>query len=98
MQLSLLREFGWKLWDPIGLANDEGSPDEGCANDYDSYLHHVVSMICRGASQNEATAYFTNIASEDMGLSEVDPEAAAATSHAIADDLISLPDGPTTVS
>lgn len=98
IQLSRLREIGWKLWDPIGLADDAGSPGEGCADEYDRYLLHVVSMICRGGSKNEATAYLTGIASEHMGLSVVDAGAAAATSHAIADYLTSLADGPKTVS
>ena len=94
IQLSHLRDIGWKLWDPIGLADDEGTPDEGCANEYDRYLLDVVSMFCRGGSRNEATAYLINIASEYMGLSVVDAGAAAATSNAIADYLTSLPDGP----
>jgi hypothetical protein len=96
IQLSRLREIGWKLWDPIGLANNGGSPDEGCADEYDRYLLHVVSMISRGGSKKEATAYLTNMASEHMGLSVVDAEAAAATSQAIADYLTSLPMGPKT--
>jgi hypothetical protein len=33
IQLSRLREIGWKLWDPIGLADDKGSPPEGCADE-----------------------------------------------------------------
>ncbi len=98
IRLSRLRDIGWKLWDPIGLADDEGSPSEGCADEYDGYLLHVVSMICRGGSKNEATAYLNDIASKHMGLSVIHPEAAAATSHAIAEYLTSLPDGPKTVS
>ena len=97
IRLSRLREIGWKLWDPIGLADDESSPDEGCADEYDRYLLVVASMICRGGSKNEAAAYLTGIASEHMGLSVADAGAAAATSNAIADYLISLPDGPKTV-
>jgi hypothetical protein len=97
IQLSRLREIGWQHWDPIGLAHNGSSPDEGCADEYDRYLLHVVSMISRGGSKDEATVYLTGIASEQMGLSVVDAEAAAATAHAIADYLISLPDGPKTV-
>ena len=94
IQLSRLREIGWKLWDPIGLSHDGGSPDEGCADEYDQYLLHVVSMISRGGSKDEATAYLISIATEYMSLSVVDAQAAAATSHAIAAYLMSLPDGP----
>jgi hypothetical protein len=97
IQLSRLREIGWKLWDPIGLAHHGSSPDEGCADEYDRYLLHVVSMLSRGGSKDEATVYLTGIASEHMGLSVVDADAAAATAHAIADYLISLPEGPKTV-
>lgn len=96
-QLSRLREIGWKLWDPIGLAHNGGSPDEGCADEYDRYLLHAVSMISRGGSKDEAAVYLTGIASEHMGLSVVDADAATATAQAIADYLISLPDGPKTV-
>lgn len=46
---------------------------------------------------DEATVYLTGIASEHMGLSVVDADAAAATAHAIGDYLVSLPDGPKTV-
>lgn len=97
IQLSRLREIGWKLWDPIGLAQDGSAPDEGCADEYDGYLLHVVSMISRGASIEESAVYLTGIASEHMGLSVVDADAAAATAHAIADHLTSLPDGPKTI-
>ena len=96
IEISRLREIGWKLWDPIGLVNDGGSPDEGWADEYDSYLLHVVSILCRGGSKDEATAYLAGIASKHMGLSVVDIKAAAATSHAIADYITSLPDGPKT--
>ncbi len=72
IQLSRLHEIGWKLWDPIGLANEEGSPAEGRADEYDRYLLHVVSMIRRGDSKNEASACLAGIASEHMGLSVVE--------------------------
>src|SRR4051812_38351453 len=96
IKLSRLREIGWKLWDPIGLACDDGASDPACADEYDRYLLHVVSLICRGGSKDEATAYLTDIASEHMGLSDVDHDAAAAASGAIAEYLSSLPDGPKT--
>jgi hypothetical protein len=97
IQLSRLREIGWKLWDPIGLAHDGSTPGEGYADEYDQYLLHVVSMISRGGSKEEGAVYLTGIASEHMGLSVVDADAAAATADAIADYLTSLPDGPETV-
>ena len=96
IQLSRLREIGWQLWDPIGLADRTGLSGEGCADEYDHYLLHVVSMFCRGASMAETTDYLTAVTSEHMGLSVVDADAAVATSRAIADYLASLPDGPKT--
>ena len=97
IQLSRLREIGWKLWDPIGLGHNGSAPDEGCADEYDRYLLHVVSMISRGGSKEEATVYLAGIASEHMGLSVVDADAAAATANAIAEYLASLPDGQKTI-
>jgi hypothetical protein len=84
MQLSHLREIGWRLWDPIGMGDENGSCHEGCADEYDRYLLHVASLICRGGSTDEAATYLIGIASEQMGLSVVDAGAAAATSEAIA--------------
>lgn len=46
---------------------------EECADEYDRYQLHVVSMLSRGGSKDEATVYLTGIASEHMGLSVVDP-------------------------
>lgn len=57
--LSRLREIGWKLRDPIGLARNRGSPDEGGVDEYDRYLLHAASMISRGGSKDEAAAYLT---------------------------------------
>ncbi len=90
IRLSCLREIGWKLWDPIGLAIDGSSPHEGCADEYDGYLLQVASMIGRGEPVDEATAYLTGIASERMGISVVDADAASATAQAIAGYVKSL--------
>ena len=85
------------LWDPIGLAYDDGAPNPACADEYDSYLLHLVSLISGGGSKEEAKAYLVDIASGHMGLSEVDQGAAAAAAGAIADYLSSLTNGPKTV-
>ena len=94
IQLSRLREIGWTLWDPIGLADKSGSYPADCADEYDTYLLHVVSMLCRNGKEEDATNYLVGIASDYMGLSVADLDAAAATTRAIADYLTSLPDGP----
>lgn len=98
VQLSRLREIGWTLWDPIGLADEHGVYDDRCADEYDGYLLHVVSILCGDGSKEEATIYLITIADDHMGLSITDRDAAAATAHAIAVYLTSLPDGPNTIS
>lgn len=92
--VSRLREIGWKLWDPIGLADQLGMPPEHAADEYDRYLLHVASMLDRGASKAEATGYLTSVASESMGLADVDSDAVEATVDAIADYLMSLTERP----
>lgn len=97
IQLSRLRQIGWELWDPIGLANDDGTWSEDCADEYDRYLLQVVSLICNGKPVSDGGDYLVHIASEHMGLSHVDEAAAAKTSEAIAAYLASLPDGPAAI-
>lgn len=53
VKLAQLRAIGWRLWDPIGLLRADGAVDEACADEYDSYLLHVVSLICRGALRGD---------------------------------------------
>lgn len=79
------------------MSDAQGSLSPHCEDEYDSYLLHVVGIFCAGGSSEEATAYLTGIASEHMRLSVVDPQAAAATSDAIATYLAFLPDGPKAV-
>lgn len=97
IKLSPLREIGWSLWDPIGL----GLPGEGwpksCADEYDGYLLHASDMLNAGKSRQDVSRYLVQIASEHMGLSQVDERAAIATVNAIAQYLETLPDGPTKV-
>jgi len=97
--LSQLREIGWRLWDPIGLRGADGAVDEACADEYDSYLLHVVSLICRGASKAEAATYLDRIAADNMGSGppRISNSAATSTVNAIADYLFSLPDGPASI-
>lgn len=97
IKLSRLRDIGWSLWDPIGL----GSPGEGwpesCADEYDGYLLNVSGLLCAGKSREDASRYLIQIASEHMGLSHVDEQAAIATVNAIAVYLETQPDGPANV-
>lgn len=72
MQLSRLREIGWKHWDPIGLANADGTWDEACADEYDGYLLHIVSLLRGGQPAEQAVAYLDWASSEKMGLGRLD--------------------------
>jgi hypothetical protein len=44
IQLSRLRAIGWSTWDPIGI-RDPCENEDGCVDEYDSYLLHVVSTL-----------------------------------------------------
>jgi hypothetical protein len=63
IELSRLREIGWREWDPIGLAGSGCPPDE-----YDRYLLQVVNRLRRGDSVREVADYLDNIGAEWMGL------------------------------
>ena len=76
VKLSVLREIGWTCWDPIGLkVIDTDWPDD----EYDSYLMVAFGMMQSGKSIEDVAAYLTKMASENMGLSNVDGAAERAT-------------------
>lgn len=81
VELDRLRQIGWDLWNPIGL---DGAWRSAAPDEYDDYLLHVADMIASGASDSDAAEYLMKIAAEHIGLTRVDPEAAAATASAIA--------------
>ena len=99
IQLSKLREIGWTLWDPIGLANSVDQKDEGQADEYDTYLIHVVSLLSQGKSKQAATDYLKTIEAEYIGLGKQSDSdlRGSQTVAAIADYLGTLPDGPKTI-
>ncbi len=66
-KLARLREIGWSLWDPIGLNDLEGRPDD----EYDQYLLQAAAKIWSGAPENEVGAYLAIIQSDYMGLGQV---------------------------
>ena len=82
LQLSRLRAIGWTLWDPIGLEDCGGTPPEGAADEYDSYLVEVAGMIRRGASEEDAASWLHE-AALGMGLPEPSRDAASRTAAAI---------------
>lgn len=69
LQLSRLRDIGWRLWDPIGLL-DPGVSWEGqpFADEYDRYLTSVASMLRDGHSTDECEAYLVQVAVVYMGM------------------------------
>src|SRR5687768_11468614 len=66
IKLSRLREIGWQIWDPIGLKELEGNPDD----EYDSYLLQAVGRLWNGASEEEVTTYLVSMEAEYMGLGD----------------------------
>jgi len=50
-------------WDPIGVSEAPAARDE-----YDSYVPGVVSLVARGATEEELTAFLTDIEASQMGL------------------------------
>lgn len=100
IKLSLLRDIGWKLWDPIGLGSQGESWPEDCADEYDRYLLHVVGMLNQGKSSEEAVEYLGWVRAEHMGMgpsTAVERQARVATVKAITAYLQTLPDGPLSV-
>ena len=78
VSLGRLREIGWSVWNPIGLAGPPATP----ADEYDAYLTHVTDMLLAGAGVEAGASYLTRVAEEQMGV-VANPEAARATSAAI---------------
>lgn len=50
-------------WDPIGVSEAPAARDE-----YDSYVPGVVSLVTRGATEEEIAAFLTEIEGSQMGL------------------------------
>ena len=94
IKLSELRRIGWRDWDPIEIGDRSEFGPSNCADEYDGYLLHVVSLLARGCSRLEATAYLNNTVTNHMGLTVVEPDSARRTVDAIAQYLKELPDGP----
>jgi hypothetical protein len=50
-------------WDPIGVAEWPEAQDE-----YDGYIPHIVSLLDKGASEQEVAKYLDAVATERMEL------------------------------
>ncbi len=95
VQLSRLRDIGFRDWDPIGvLADGEPWKDHPAASEYDRYLLEVVGRLVRGTGEAEAIDYLILVESDYMGMetSARTADRAAATVRSIRAYLDSLPD------
>jgi hypothetical protein len=69
VKLSILRDIGWREWDPIGLAGPDGEwASSSAADEYDGYLMEVVGLVRNGEAHDEIVAYLMRIETEYMGL------------------------------
>jgi hypothetical protein len=92
VELSRLREIGWKDWDPIGLADSSCPRDE-----YDAYLLQAVGRLRQGQTIDQVAEYLDEMASINMGLGPSTPASRAAsarTATLIAEYLAHFPPGP----
>jgi len=70
VKLSVLRDIGWREWDPIGLRPlDGGWQASSAADEYDSYLLHVAARLQNGDRDAAVTDYLVGIETQHMGLS-----------------------------
>lgn len=71
VRLSVLRDIGWREWDPIGLATPDGGWDGICAADeYDRYLLHLAARLQGGEADDTLVGYLVHIETEHMGLAQ----------------------------
>ena len=91
ISLERLREYGWSLWDPGGLAGAGGERDA-----YDPYLIGLVNRLRRGASNSAGVRYLMTAEAEAMGLSSGpnSRETARALVAAVKAYLAEFPDKP----
>ena len=80
LKLSVLRDIGWRHWDPIGiLAAGETWAEHPAAGEYDRYLIAVAGGLRRGWTRDRAVEELL-LATKNMGLSR----GGVATARAVA--------------
>jgi hypothetical protein len=93
VKLSVLRDIGWREWDPIGLLPvDGGWPASSAANEYDRYLLHAAARLQSGEAEAALIDYLVDIETQHMALRPSDStrRRAAATIVALRDYVHSL--------
>ena len=69
VKLSVVRDIGWREWDPIGLSTIEGGWEGSTAADeYDQYLLHLAARLQRGDADGPLVDYLVLIETDHMGL------------------------------
>jgi hypothetical protein len=66
--LRSLRDIGWEVWDPIGINELPGRPDD----EYDRYLIRAWQMAQVGDDPFKIAAYLRMISRDSMALSVSD--------------------------
>ena len=72
VKLSVIRDIGWDLWDPIRLNGSEGGwRRSSAADEYDRYLLRVASSLQSGEPDELLVDYLVSIETQHMGLADV---------------------------
>lgn len=91
-RIDVLREIGWRLWDPIGLFDkDDPETMARIADEYDTYLKCAAGMLRNGKTVDDVAKYLYSAERSMMGLGPADLGSAScwgvARAIADADDL-----------
>lgn len=71
VKLSVVRDIGWDLWDPIRLNGCVGGwRRSNAADEYDRYLMRVASSLQRGEPDEALVDYLVSIETGHMGLTD----------------------------
>jgi hypothetical protein len=71
VKLSVIRDIGWDLWDPIRLNGSEGGwRSSNAADEYDRYLLRVASSMQSGERDEDLVDYLVSIETGHMRLTD----------------------------
>ena len=79
ISLQMLRDIGWREWDPIGLRSDDPWSDD----EYDPYLLDVASRLQQGETDEALVDYLVEIETDQMCL-DPNPTARSRASATVA--------------